>query len=78
MSSKCNRRRMKENILGSCPTQALAGTGVNEVNDILQLFVGNGEEIAAFREEESKQAIDIFVGAALPRGVRSGEEDRGL
>ena len=77
MSSKCNRR-MKENIHRRKPAQTLARARVDEINDILQLLISDGEEIAALGEEEAKQAVDILIGAALPRGVRLGKEDRCL
>jgi len=68
LSSKCNRGK-KENILRSQPAQALARTGIDEIDDKLQQLIGDSEEIAALREEETKQPVDILIGAALPRGT---------
>ena len=77
LSSKCNRRRRK-NITGRFPAKTLARSRVKEINDGLKILIRKREEVAALGEEESQQAIDVFVGATLPGRMGSGEEDRGI
>ena len=77
MSRKCNIRR-EENFLRRTPAKTLSWTRVDEINNVLKVLDGNGEKIAALREEETKQTIEVFIAAALPGGMRTGKENRGF
>ena len=75
LSSKCNTSG-KEKLVGREPAEALSRSIIEQLDGHLKLLVGDSEEVAALGEEETEQAVRVFVGSALPRGVRIGEENR--
>ena len=72
MSSKCNTSR-EENFLGGLPSETLARSFVDEVDNSLKLIVRDGKEITALREEEAQKTIEVLVSAALPGRMRVSE-----
>ena len=74
MSSKCNR----EEITRRKPVKAFAWSGIDERDNVIEVLLRNGSEIAALGEEKAKKIIGIFVNASLPRLVRFSEKDRSI
>lgn len=68
-SSKCNTI-FEENFGRGAPTETFSRTGVQKLNDHIQLRLRQSAEIIALREEKAQQTVGVFVCAALPRLVR--------
>lgn len=71
LSIKCNT--FKEDFSRRFPTKTFPGPMIEQANHPIKIFIGNRPKIKAFREEEPKQTICIFVCAPLPWRVRLGE-----
>ena len=65
-------------FVGGFEAEAFARAIVEDVGDGGALVLGEGGEVGAFGEVLADQAVSIFVGAAFPGVVRSGEVDRDL
>ncbi len=76
MSRKCNGERREKNFLRSFPTEAFTRTRIEERDNKLEIGTRNGAKVIAFREEETKKIIHIFVGATLPGSVEISEKER--
>ncbi len=55
--------------------EALAGTGVEFVGDVVEIFLGWPSHAFAHGEVLTQEAIGVFVRAPLPRTAWVGEED---
>ena len=73
--SSSERNNPPEDFRWFHPGEALSRTRVEFVGDGRQLGLSEGVEVGAFRKILPKQAVRIFVTAALPRAVRIAEED---
>ena len=65
----------EEEFCGCFPAEGFAWSCVEQHGDIVELFLGEDAEIAAFGQVLAEQAVGIFVDAALPWAVRVGEVD---
>ena len=67
-----------EALGGGVEVECRSGAGVEFVLDAFEVGLGVAAEIGAPFEPEPQEPVGVFVGAALPRGVRVAEEHRGI
>lgn len=62
-----------EHLCRGCPAEDFARAVVNLGDELVEFCLGEVLEAAAFREVFSNPAVEVFVRAALPGGVRVSE-----
>lgn len=67
-------RRGEEDLGRRAVAQNPARSVVEPVHDVADLGVRDVQEVRSFGEIAPHQAVGVFVGPALPRGIRVGEE----
>ncbi len=59
-----------KNLFRGTEIEASPRSGIDQINNTINVSLRNGTEIKTFREPESKQTVHVFVWSSLPRLMR--------
>src|SRR5579884_2752536 len=71
-----SRDKLVEPFSWSIPSEGLAGPSVEQMSDLVQLWLGVDRQISPLAEELAHEPVPVRVGSALPGRVRVAEIDR--
>jgi hypothetical protein len=68
-------RGIEVNLVRGFEIETFSGSMVEAPCNVIEVSLRVCGEISSFWQELSEEAVRVFIGAALPRGMRVGEKD---